>query len=412
MLGFGDYVETYDPKVRSNTMRERTEPCVALYPAANVSGSWIFWNLKTEAYVRRTHWVKMFTPHSVIAVMNQHAGERVTVKADVLPKQEDERAVVLETVVPRSEPDVPTMTVEEAEIENTAKEEKVEVADEAHGGEYDEDVKPQLMATEPEPEPAQIRRSERSRVEKRDSNFEYTLTQMSVRKGLEKHGAAAKEAIRTEFEQLFKKKRVFKPVRRSRLDNKKLRKVIRSSMFLKEKYDGLGKFEKLKGRLVADGRMQDKSIYGDKISPTAKIDSIMMELSIAVEKGRRIAKVDIGGAYLNAYVDEGDEIHMELSRELTKVLLELFPELREFVDDKSGKLIVQILKALYGLVQSAALWYSALTTFLKSLGFVANKIDNCVMNMRKGGRNMTIVLYVDDILILSESDNDIKRRVG
>jgi hypothetical protein len=60
--------------------------------------------------------------------------------------------------------------------------------------------------------------------------------------------------------------------------------------------------------------MQDKSLYGDKISLTAKIDSIMMELSITVEKRRKIAKVDIGGAYLNAYYDSGDEILMELSR--------------------------------------------------------------------------------------------------
>jgi Reverse transcriptase (RNA-dependent DNA polymerase). len=280
--------------------------------------------------------------------------------------------------------------------------------DEAHGGEYDEDVKPESMATEePTPDPPKIRRSERARVPKRDTNYQYTLIQMSVRKGLEKHGSEAKEAIRLEFEQLFKGKKVFKPVRRSELSKKKLRKVIRSSMFLKEKYDGLGNFEKLKGRLVADGRMQDKSLYGDKISPTAKIDSIMMELSIAVEKRRKIAKVDIGGAYLNAYIDDGDEILMELSKELTKILLELFPELREFVDDGSGKLIVRILKALYGLVQSAALWYSALTTFLKSLGFYANKVDNCVMNMTDGGRSVTIILYVDDILILSEKDEDI-----
>ena len=31
MFGFGDYVESNDPKVRSNSMHERTEPCIALY---------------------------------------------------------------------------------------------------------------------------------------------------------------------------------------------------------------------------------------------------------------------------------------------------------------------------------------------------------------------------------------------
>jgi hypothetical protein len=400
MLGFGDYVETYDPKVRSNSMRERTEPCIALYPAANVSGSWIFWNLKTEAYVRRTHWIKMFMPQRVITSMNEHAGIKLVVKAEEnVLKQEELQTRSTETVVPRAEPDVPTLTAEEAMIESTDAE--------AHGGEYDEDVKPEAMATEPDPEPPEIRRSDRARVPKRDGNYVYALTQLTVRKGLKKHGANAKEAIRLEFEQLFKKKKVFKPVKRSSLSAIQRKKIIRSSMFLKEKYDGLGNFEKLKGRLVADGRMQDKDLYGDKRSPTARIESIMLELSIAVQKRRRMAKADIGGAYLNAFVDKGDEILMELSKELTTILLEVFPELREFVDDDSGRLVVRILKALYGLVQSAALWYEALTSFLKRLGFFANKVDNCVLNMNTGGRDVTIILYVDDILILAEKDEDI-----
>jgi hypothetical protein len=51
-----------------------------------------------------------------------------------------------------------------------------------------------------------------------------------------------KQAIRKEFIQLIKKIAVLKLVLRSNL-----RKIFRSSMFLKEKFDGMGKFEKLKG---------------------------------------------------------------------------------------------------------------------------------------------------------------------
>ena len=40
-IGFGDYVEAYIPNVESKTMAPRTEPYIALYPAGNVSGSWI-----------------------------------------------------------------------------------------------------------------------------------------------------------------------------------------------------------------------------------------------------------------------------------------------------------------------------------------------------------------------------------
>jgi hypothetical protein len=232
-----------------------------------------------------------------------------------------------------------------------------------------------------------------------------------VKKGLEVHGKAAEEAIVKEFEQLFKKKRVLEPVRRSDLSGKQRRKVIRSSMFLKEKYDGMGKFEKLKGRLVADGRMQDKTLYADKHSPTARLESILMELAIAAKENKEKVKVDIAGAYLNAFIGDGDEIYMELSKEVTTILVKAFPVLRMFVEP-SGKLLTKILKALYGLIQSAALWYQELTTFLKSLGFVPNSIDNCVLNIKTDSRNITIILYVDDILILSRSKADIKWLIG
>jgi hypothetical protein len=73
-----------------------------------------------------------------------------------------------------------------------------------------------------------------------------------------------------------------------------------------------------------------------------------------------------------------------------------------------GTLIVQIKKALYGLVQSAALWYDELSTFLKQQGFVPNGIDPCVMNKDFGDRMVTIILYVDDILIMTEDKDDIQ----
>jgi hypothetical protein len=400
MLGFGDYVEAYDPKARSNTMDARTEPCIALYPAANISGSWIFWNLKTDSYVRRTHWVKMRMTRNIVSRMNTLAGVDVVGVADEMvrePTTDDRRSSSAETVTPAVEPSVPTLTVEEAAVERGQQD----------GGEYDEDVPPSGNGNVPEEVPPPPRRSGRERTERREPGFEYSLTQMSVKKGLAKHGEAAKVAVAKEFKQLFKEKKVLKPTMWWKLSKSDRRKVIRSSMFLKEKYDAFGVFEKLKGRLVADGRMQDKMMYQERRSPTARNESMIMELCVAVLKKKRKAKVDITGAYLNAFVDRGDKIFMELSRDLTSILVDVFPWLKPYVDPQTGKLLVQILKALYGLVQSAALWFEALTAFLKSLGFVPNTIDDCVLNKRDDGRDITIILYVDDILMLSESRADI-----
>jgi hypothetical protein len=59
------------------------------------------------------------------------------------------------------------------------------------------------------------------------------------------------------------------------LSDDQCKKVVRTHMFLKEKYDDLH-FVKLKARLVADGRMQDRAIYIDYSSPTVKTQSVMM----------------------------------------------------------------------------------------------------------------------------------------
>jgi hypothetical protein len=178
-------------------------------------------------------------------------------------------------------------------------------------------------------------------------------------------------------------------------------------MFLKEKFDAFGAFEKLKGRLVADGRMQDKKVYRGLKSPTATTESIFSCLTIGCLKEMKFAKLDIGGAYLNARIDDKDEIYMEISKQITDILVDAMPELRRYVT-KDGTLLVQILMALYGLVQSAALWFKTLTTFLGSIGFVANQIDPCVMNKKVSTGIVTIVLYVDDILVMSPSVDEIK----
>lgn len=423
LLGFGDYVECYNPKVRSNSMKARSEPCIALYPSANISGSWVLWSLASETYVRRTHWKVLPISELVIRKMNELAGTAKVMEADIKPEKADSEDPVTElkeerlpTVVPESDPAMKTMTVEEAELgEREAEQVEVESPDEEYGGAeaenevFDEDVPPTSSSEPSETERVEPRRSSRSNAGKieRDENFKYCFTQYTVREGLGKHGSKAKEAVVDEFKQLFKGKKALKPVLKKLLTVRQLKKIIRSSMFLKEKFDAFGIFEKLKGRLVADGRMQDRRIYKGLKSPMALIESIIICLVLGCLRKMRFAKVDIGGAYLNALLNEGDEIFMEIGREIAEILFEAMPELLEYKTE-DGKLIVQIEKALYGLVQSAALWFKTLTKFLKSLGFTANEIDPCVMNKPVSSGTMTIVLYVDDILIMSEDIDDIK----
>jgi hypothetical protein len=131
----------------------------------------------------------------------------------------------------------------------------------------------------------------------------------------------------------------------------------------------------------------------------------MMTLLIAAKENRNAMKIDIGGAYLNAEMT-GEEVLMELDRTLSNIVKRILPEVEQFVEN--GKLVVRLDRALYGCVQSAKLWFEKLTNILKGMGFVPNEVDPCVMNVMRNGKQLTLAIYVDDILALSENAEDLE----
>jgi virulence-associated protein VapD len=180
-------------------------------------------------------------------------------------------------------------------------------------------------------------------------------------------------------------------------------------MFLKEKFDSTGKFEKLKARLVANGNMQDKTLYNDMSSPTAATSSVFTIAAIAAYEGRGVNTLDINGAYLNANMHTtGNEVYMRLDGTSLDVLCEIDEDYKQYVIkyDKGDYIVVNLDKALYGCVESAKLWYDDLKQTLNKAGFIANTIDGCVFNKGIGVNQCTVVLHVDDMLITSRNVKD------
>lgn len=88
-------------------------------------------------------------------------------------------------------------------------------------------------------------------------------------------------------------KEVFHPVHVSELSTQQRRSIIRSSLFLKEKYLSNGEFDRLKARLVAGGRMQLRNTSDDNSSPTVSTSSLFIVAIIAARERRRDATVDM-----------------------------------------------------------------------------------------------------------------------
>ena len=180
--------------------------------------------------------------------------------------------------------------------------------------------------------------------------------------------------------------------------------IIRSQMFLKEKYFPTGAFEKLKARLVAGGNQQDKELYDDISSPTVSTSAVMTVFSIAAHENRRATVIDIGGAFLNANMGTEVIVHMRLDPTMSGILIKLDRTYSKYRDGK-GSIVVRLEKALYGCVESAALWYNNLSASLLDAGYEKNEYEICVYNKRDAsGVQCTVAVHVDDLIVTSRND--------
>ena len=179
---------------------------------------------------------------------------------------------------------------------------------------------------------------------------------------------------------------------------------IPSKLFLTPKHTAEGAFKLLKGRIVGGGHRQDITQFQDSeiSSPTVALTSVMIVASIAAHLGHRVMTLDHTAAYLNADM-KGHVVEMMLSPEVSTMLCDIEPDSKQFMRS-NGKIYVRLKKALYGCVQSAVLWYNELKSSLLGMGFKENMYDICSFSRSRGTSTDRILVYVDDLLITSDSD--------
>ena len=235
--------------------------------------------------------------------------------------------------------------------------------------------------------------------------FGYIMNQMTAKAGIKKHGQAAVAALMKEFAQL-EDLTVYEIIDKATLTKRQRKMALRAINLIKEKRDG-----KIKGRTVADGRAQ-RGLYekSQTASPTVATDALMLSIMIDAYEGRDVATADVVGAYLKAFMD--DFVVIKYTGESVDILCSMKPEYTKFVTFENGVkvLYARLIKALYGCVKSALLWYDLFYNHLKKLGFVLNPYDSCIANCDIDGKQCTIAWYVDDTKI-SHVDPDVVTRI-
>jgi hypothetical protein len=125
-------------------------------------------------------------------------------------------------------------------------------------------------------------------------------------------------------------------------------------------------------------------------SPVIKEATIRLMLSIAVSRGWSLRQLDVQNTFLHGILEE---VYM-----------------RQPLGNEHKNMphhVCKLDKALYGLKQVPRAWYSRLSTKLVSLGFKPSRADTSLFFYNKGSTHIFVLIYVDDIIVASSSQQAI-----
>ena len=181
---------------------------------------------------------------------------------------------------------------------------------------------------------------------------------------------------------------------------KERKKAMRALMYLTQKRD-----DSIKGRCVCNGKPTREWLGREETaSPTAHLESIYLSAVIDAYEGRDVMTGNVPNAFIQTPIERkvGEEkIVMKITGVLADILVNDVPDVHGgFVVHENGRKVpyVVVLRAIYGMLISAILWYKKFRKDLEEIDFVFNPYDPCVANKIVNGYQQTIRFHVDDVM--------------
>jgi hypothetical protein len=75
---------------------------------------------------------------------------------------------------------------------------------------------------------------------------------------------------------------------------------------------------------------------------------------------------------------------------------------------KEDKVVVRLIRNLYGSKQAAYMWYTLLCDILLKYGFIRSQYEPCCFIYNKNNKHVIICVYVDDLLIVGENKKEVE----
>jgi hypothetical protein len=149
------------------------------------------------------------------------------------------------------------------------------------------------------------------------------------------------------------------------------------------KGDAQGYHTKDKARIdLCGNRQQEPLWYKDVYSYVVRMTTLHIIFALVAYFDLECDAMNMITVYLNSYLQPEDVI-----------LLRLPPGCKGY------KNVVRLIRGMYGLHQSALMWYNDLKDSLKELGFNPIEADPCVFINAK---EEIIVVYVDDLILITK----------
>jgi hypothetical protein len=161
---------------------------------------------------------------------------------------------------------------------------------------------------------------------------------------------------------------------------------------LKTKCDSNGVPVKCKARLVAKGYGQRHGVdYDETFAPVCRYGTIRFLCCLAAQEDWECHQMDVTSAFLNG--DLKEDVYMRQ------------PE--GFIKEGEQHLVCKLNKSLYGLKQAGRTWNQKIDATLRTQQFTSLDADHCVYVRQQGSVIIIIALYVDDLLLFSNSLTDL-----
>lgn len=181
--------------------------------------------------------------------------------------------------------------------------------------------------------------------------------------------------------------------------------VIGSKWVYKTKYNPDGSIERYKSRLVILGNKQVHGIdFTETFAPVAKLSTVRALLAVAAMQNWVVCQMDVSNAFLNGDLDEVVYMKMPPGYEGMGSRIPSVNMVTPITTNTHK--VCRLKKALYGLRQASRQWFAKLSHTLKQMNYVQSKADYSLFSFTKGNNITVILVYVDDILISGDSDND------